>query len=119
MTRKKKTRSLKRIHSVKTGNTSKLKRAGTTDRQTSNLKTKAKTKPKSVYQKFLDENPEAIEKQQQPDMAAAKAAIEATEAAQKEALEKAKSKKTDREDSEEREPDLLSQLDNKNFNDFY
>ena len=64
MTRKKKTRSLKSIHSVKTGSVSKLKRDSTTDRQSSNLK--GKNKPKSVYQKFLDENPDAIEKQQQP-----------------------------------------------------
>jgi hypothetical protein len=128
MTRKKKTRSLKRIHSVKTGTPSKLKRDSTTDRQAS-LKTKGK--PKSVYQKFLDENPDAIEKQQQPATPAQEAAILAAEKAKLEANKKlkdkpknsAKPKKSDRETpvetESEREPDLLSQLDNKNFNDFY
>jgi hypothetical protein len=132
MTRKKKTRSLKRIHSVKTGTPSKLKRDSTTDRQAS-LKTKGK--PKSVYQKFLDENPDAIEKQQQPITPAQEAAALAAEKAKLEAIEKLKDKpknkskprKSDREapaeketESEnERNPDLLSQLDNKNFNDFY
>ena len=117
MTRKKKTRSLKRIHSVKTGTPSKLKRASTMDRQSTNLK--AKNKPKSVYQKFLDENPDAVEKQQP------KVAVE--EGKNKPSKKKAKpepkvkpsQKKKDDERSEEREPDLLSQLDNKNLNDFY
>lgn len=129
MTRKKKTRSLKSIHSVKTGSVSKLKRDSTADRQSSNLK--GKNKPKSVYQKFLDENPEAIEKQQQPISAEKLAAI----AAEKRIAEKAESKKKadskskskprtkpeddKKEQDREREPDLLSQLDNKNFNDFY
>jgi hypothetical protein len=130
MTRKKKTRSLKRIHSVKTGTPSKLKRDSTTDRQSS-IKTKGS--PKSVYQKYLDENPGAIEKQKQPATPAQEAAILlAAEKVKLAALEKLKEKprkskprKSDREEPEEkekereREPDLLSQLDNKNFNDFY
>ena len=134
MTRKKKTRSLKSIHSVKTGSASKLKRDSTTDRQSSNLK--AKGKPKSVYQKFLDENPDAIEKQQQP-ISPEKAAEKLAEfklkaeraAAAKLAAKKPKPdsrfkkerpKKENLEDEKkEREPDLLGQLDNKNFNDFY
>ena len=126
MTRKKKTRSLKRIHSVKTGTPSKLKRSSTTDRQSS---MKTKDKPKSVYQKFLDENPDAIEKQIQP---AKEVAAKPADNAKPEPLKKlkdkdrAKPRKSEREDSQEkdssdheREPDLLSQLDNKNFNDFY
>jgi hypothetical protein len=132
MTRKKKTRSLKNIHSVKTGSVSKLKRDSTTDRQSSNLK--AKGKPKSVYQKFLDENPDAIEKQQQPispEKAAEKLAefklkAERAAAAKLAAkkpdsrFKKERPKKEDQEDEKkEREPDLLGQLDNKNFNDFY
>jgi hypothetical protein len=133
MTRKKKTRSLKSIHSVKTGSISKLKRDSTTDRQSTNLN-KGKTKPKSVYQKFLDENPDAIEKQQQP-ISAEKLAEKAAEKALAEKLiaEKAAAKKRSspknkakpkledekKESDKEREPDLLSQLDNKNFNDFY
>lgn len=125
MTRKKKTRSLKSIHSVKTGSISKLKRSSTTDRQSSNLKGKAK--PKSVYQKFLDENPDAIEKQQQPiskDKIAADLA-EKKQQAEQLAARKAKPKprkdaqENPEENKQEREPDLLSQLDNKTFNDFY
>lgn len=124
MTRKKKTRSLKRIHSVKTGNVSKLKRDGTTDRQYSNLK--SKTKPKSVYQKFLDENPEAAEKQIQAESAINEAkgnnptaAKDAAKPEQIKAKSKTKPKEEEKERKDEREPDLLSQLDNKNFNDFY
>lgn len=133
MTRKKKTRSLKSIHNVKTGNISKLKRAGTTDRQNSNLKTKAK--PKSVYQKFLEENPEAAEKaiqvansqsQNTPTESISKTSPSSNNTITKdETSSKKKSKKDDnredtRQDSRaEKEPDLLSQLDNKNFNDFY
>jgi predicted Zn-dependent protease len=123
MTRKKKTRSLKRIHSVKTGTPSKLKRASTVDRQSTSLK--AKNKPKSVYQKFLDENPDAVEKQQQSKVAAEKVnnkpAEKKTKPENKTKPEKIKpsQKETDDERSEEREPDLLSQLDNKNFNDLY
>ncbi len=122
MTRKKKTRSLKRIHSVKTGTPSKLKRDSTVDRQSS---MKAKGKPKSVYQKYLDENPDAIEKQQQPTLTAEVIAKKAAEKARAEAKLKPKDKpnpkKSDRDEAKEkeREPDLLSQLDNKNFDDFY
>lgn len=125
MTRKKKSRSLKRIHSVKTGNASKLKRDAPTDRQNTNLK--SKTKPKSVYQKFLDENPEAAEKQVQAVNLEAKAKNPkaekptANKKADKPAKERQSSKNDDdrKERNDEREPDLLSQLDNKNFNDFY
>jgi len=132
MTRKKKTRSLKNIHSVKTGSVSKLKRDSTTDRQSTNLK--AKGKPKSVYQKFLDENPDAVEKQHQPispekaaeKLAESKLKAERAAAAKIAAkkpdsrFKKERPKKEHREDEKkEREPDLLGQLDNKNFNDFY
>jgi hypothetical protein len=134
MTRKKKTRSLKSIHSVKTGSISKLKRSSTTDRQSTNLN-KGKAKPKSVYQKFLDENPDAIEKQQQPISAeqlakkAAEKALAEKQIAEKATANKKKAPKPSKaktqpedekkEHDKEREPDLLSQLDNKNFNDFY
>ena len=138
MTRKKKTRSLKRIHSVKTGNISKLKRAGTVDRQSSNLKSKAK--PKSVYQKFLEENPEAAEKQTQAPIAnnsadknatakdASKTNASNTDGAKKNVKSDKPVKGNDKANKDdirkersdhEKEPDLLSQLDNKNFNDFY
>lgn len=116
MTRKKKSRSLKRIHSVKTGNTSKLKRAAAVDRQNSNLK--AKNKTKSVYQKFLEENPEAAEAQVQSQTK------QKTNNDKKKDKEETPKKPTKgeinrKDDKEEQEPDLLSQLDNKNFNDFY
>ncbi len=119
MTRKKKTRSLKSIHNVKTGSITKLKKASVSDRQNSNLK--AKDKPKSVYQKFLDENPQAAEKQQQSQVTAKeKTNTTPKPAKQDDAKNKAK-QRTDADDKREdtREPDLLSQLDNKNFNDFY
>lgn len=62
MTRQKKTRSLKRIHKVKTGNVKKLKRALGNDRQTGK---RVKNKTKSAYEKYLEQNPEAREKQTQ------------------------------------------------------
>lgn len=136
MTRKKKSRSLKRIHSVKTGNVSKLKRAGTTDRQNSNLKSKAK--PKSIYQRFLEDNPEAAEKEKQiqasnannkSSESSAKTAASNQEVISKDSrsLKKPQDKSPKDESHErrikesrtEKEPDLLSQLDNKNFYDFY
>lgn len=49
MTRIKKTRSLKRIHQVKTGSKQKLKRSADNDRQTG----KGKKKTLSVYEKYL------------------------------------------------------------------
>ena len=61
MTRKKKTRSLKRIFSIKTGNKAKLKRASDNDRQNSARFSKTTKKQKSAYQKFVDENPESSE----------------------------------------------------------
>lgn len=125
MTRKKKSRSLKRIHNVKTGNASKLKRDAPTDRQNTNLK--SKTKPKSVYQKFLDENPDAAEKQIQPTHKDIKAknSKDSKTAAHKKAVKPAEEAKLSNNDddrkerNDQREPDLLSQLDNKNFNDLY
>lgn len=117
MTRKKKTRSLKRIHSVKTGNTSKLKRAAAVDRQNSNLK--AKNKTKSVYQKFLEENPEAAETQNQNKPAKAQTQQADKQASKKPEEKPKKSDKVKKENQDEQEVDLLSQLDNKNFNDLY
>lgn len=60
MTRIKKNRSLKRIHKVKTGSASKLKRSAGNDRQSSK---RIKNRTLSVYEKFLAENPEAREHQ--------------------------------------------------------
>ncbi|ASP39753.1 hypothetical protein CHH28_14200 [Bacterioplanes sanyensis] len=101
MTRKKKTRSLKRIHNVKTGNRSKLKRSLGNDRQASKRIKGRRTL--SVYEKFLQENPEAKERDK---LQAAKAPVAA---------------KTTRQPEDKREPekDLLSQLDQQNFDDIY
>lgn len=57
MTRIKKTRSLKRIHQVKTGSKQKLKRSADNDRQTG----KGKKKTLSVYEKYLLEKKSANE----------------------------------------------------------
>lgn len=56
MTRKKKTRSLSRIHNVKTGSIKKLKRESGNDRQSGK---RVARKNKSVFEKFLESNPEA------------------------------------------------------------
>ena len=69
MTRVKKNRSLKRIHSVKTGSISKLKKAAGVDRQVGKRVKGRRTL--SAYEKFLLENPDASE--------AAKAAQKAAE----------------------------------------
>jgi len=109
MTRKKKTRSLKRIHNVKTGNISKFKKDAENDRQSVRLKNRKKTK--SVYQKFLDENPEVAAKEQQ---AAQQANKGKPEQAQNPAPAEPK-----KEEKTQDKTDLLSQLDDKNFNDIY
>lgn len=109
MTRKKKSRSLKRIHNVKTGNISKLKKANATDRQSTRLKNRAK--PKSVYQKFLEENPEVAEQEN-------KKALQAQQVSETKAEQEDKAEEPVKE-SKEREPDLLSQLDDKSFDDLY
>ena len=99
MTRKKKTRSLSRIHKVKTGNISKLKREAGNDRQSSKRLKGRRTL--SAYEKFLAENPEAKAKavqeqrQSQPTQAPT------------ETVKKVKEK------------GLLDQLDSKDFNDIY
>lgn len=103
MTRKKKTRSLKRIHNVKTGNRSKLKRSLGNDRQGSK-RVKGRRTP-SLYEKFLEENPEAKAQQQQNKPK--------TEAKTQ------PSKPADSKPKEEAPRDLLSQLDQQNFDDIY
>ena len=75
MTRKKKTRSLSRIHQVKTGSIKKLKREAGTDRQSGKRTSK---KNKSVFEKFLESNPEA-KKQLKVDQEAAARKKEATQ----------------------------------------
>lgn len=63
MTRIKKTRSLKRIHNVKTGSKQKLKRASESDRQTG----KGKKKTLSVYEKYLLEQKSKAKEQEITD----------------------------------------------------
>jgi len=105
MTRVKKTRSLKRIHKVKTGSASKLKRQARTeghDRQSAGKR--QKDKKLSVYEKFLQEHPEAKVKQSQ---AAKKAPVKNTD------------EKVKEQDKEKDNKSLLDQLDDKDFGDIY
>ncbi len=119
MTRIKKTRSLKRIHKVKTGSISKLKREAGADRQ--NTKRLKGRKTLSVFEKYLLENPEAKEALTQP----AAAERPATKGADKKEDSKAKGKRDDtpatenQEERSERSKTLLEQLDSKDFDNFY
>ena len=115
MTRKKKTRSLSRIHKVKTGNIKKLKREAGTDRQTGK---RVKNKVKSAYEKFLEANPEAKEKLKQ-DQAKAEAA-----AKRKEQIAADKADRPEKESRKERErerpDDLFEQFErNSKQDDLY
>ena len=103
MTRKKKTRSLSRIHKVKTGNISKLKREAGNDRQSSKRLKGRRTL--SAYEKFLAENPEAKAKavqEQQQSRTESQPTQTPTETVKK-----------------VKEKGLLDQLDSKDFNDIY
>lgn len=109
MTRAKKTRSLKRIHSTKTGSISKLKRqareAGA-DRQTG--KRVKDRRVLSVYEKFLQDNPEARE--QDKPKAPAKTNVQQSD-------DKAPVKPENK--REERPQSLLDQLESKDLKDIY
>ncbi|MCD8524175.1 MAG: hypothetical protein LRY72_18230 [Saccharospirillaceae bacterium] len=117
MTRIKKTRSLKRIHKVKTGSISKLKReAGGNRQSTKRLKDR---KTLSVFEKYLLENPEAKQALIQPTTGASnKEAGKKTPAGkqQSEATVKAVENAQER---TERSKTLLEQLDSKDFDSFY
>lgn len=112
MTRKKKSRSLKRIHSVKTGNTAKLKREAGSNRQ-SNKRLKGR-RTQSVFEKFLAENPET--KAQMVQQESAKAAQDL--AAQQQKREQAEQQQAEQE-QKPREKNLLDQLESKDFGDIY
>lgn len=104
MTRQKKTRSLSRIHKVKTGNIAKLKREAGSDRQSS--KRIKGRKQASAYEKFLAENPDAKQK--------------ALAEQQKDNKPKPKAHEKKAEPRQQpREKGLLDQLDSKDFNDIY
>ena len=115
MTRKKKTRSLKRIHSVKTGNISKFKKDADNDRQSVRLKGRKKTK--SVYQKFLDENPD-IAKQEKLNQLEQQTKAESQKQPEPAPQEYPRQHQAENDESDKK--DLLSQLDDKKFdNDIY
>ena len=117
MTRRKKTRSLKRIHQVKTGSISKLKRAAGADRQTGK---RVSNKNKSVYEKYLEENPQAREKQpreKQQQPAKTKKPEFSSELYDRKDIAKVKPA---REKSErEKEDDLLDRFNTGSLDDFY
>lgn len=103
MTRQKKSRSLKRIHNIKTGSTSKLKQQNNADRQ-SGKRVKGK-RTLSVFEKFLSENPDRknSETRTAPDKTTSTSDLHPT-----------KSKK-----KQEKKTSLLDELDNKDFDDIY
>lgn len=126
MTRKKKTRSLKNIHNVKTGNIAKLKRAAGSDRQKTK-RLKGRRTP-SVFEKYLDENQQAKQahvndgiaaanKAQQRQIAPAAELMPAPPAADTSKKEtRVEAKKEPRQESP---TDLLDQLDSSSFKDIY
>ena len=116
MTRKKKTRSLKRIHQVKTGNIQKLKRAANHDRQTGKRVDKNK-KVKSVYQKFLDENPEA--KKIADDDQRKAAELKAKEAEKRRIKEQEGQKAEEKRPDREREEDIFDRFERGGQDDYY
>ena len=119
MTRKKKTRSLKRIHQVKTGNKSKLKKQAQTDRQ---KKVNNKNRTKSVYEKFLDENPQvASEVASQQTQLNKQKELEKQMKDQQQAEEKVRQQEIEsaKADKAPSDSDLLDQLDKKDINDIF
>lgn len=128
MTRKKKSRSLKRIHNVKTGAVQKLKREAGHDRQTGK---RVKNATKSVFQKFLEENPDAkealIKDQKKAANKSAASDLDKTQKAQAKAreLEEAAQRKAMlREEkakaaAEHSDSDLLDKLDQNFLDDIY
>lgn len=112
MTRQKKTRSLKRIHNVKTGNPAKLKRASGFDRQTGK---RVKNRVPSVYEKFLAENPEIRDQ----ELAREAARLRKQEAAEVASVESRVAATEDTPRTREREKTLLEQLESKDFKDIY
>ena len=113
MTRKKKTRSLKRIFNVKTGNKAKLKRASDNDRQNSARFSKSTKKQKSAYQKFLDENPDAAERNITAPEEAESIAPEYIE------VNNPVEPKSEEIAAEEKEDDILDLFEHKKLDDFY
>ncbi|MEN9464679.1 MAG: hypothetical protein RL217_860 [Pseudomonadota bacterium] len=111
MTRAKKTRSLKRIHDVRTGSKSKLKKQLGTDRQVGK-RVKGRRIP-STYEKFLAENPAAKEQERLEQLAAQLSIEQTSTSAAKD------TPKTKAEDKPERSKSLLDQLDGNLTKDIY
>lgn len=115
MTRIKKNRSLKRIHKVKTGSISKLKREAGGNRQ--NTKRLKGRKTLSVFEKYLLENPEAKD-------APVQTGTGKNDTAKKDGAENQHAK-TDNpaenpaQERTGRSKTLLEQLDSKDFDNFY
>lgn len=115
MTRVKKTRSMKRIHSIKTGSKSKLKKQLGTDRQ--GRKDHQGKRTLSAYEKFLQANPEAAAEARQQQIQQQQQAE-----ARKESDQPYSSKDSSKPDSKaqpERKKDLLEQLDEKQLKDVF
>lgn len=109
MTRQKKSRSLKRIHKVKTGSASKLKKQAPHDRQGTK---KVKKRVPSAYEKYLAEHPEAARQ--------AKASTQKpSNKSQEDAKKAASISKTSEAEKYEPKKSLLDQLDDKDFGDIY
>lgn len=113
MTRIRKKRSLKRIHSVKTGSISKIKKAQAHSGQVEPKRKLSKEhKQLSAYEKYLLENPEAKKSDQKAKPAKkqeSKAKVETTKKPVKtEKVEKVEKKKT-----------LFEQLDETKLKDIY
>lgn len=128
MTRKKKTRSLKNIHNVKTGNTAKLKRQAGSDRQKTK-RLKGRRTP-SVFEKFLEENQTAKQAVIKDEIAATQKAeqkrhhgtdapkgSEPPVSQKKPAVDSAVN--IEQEPRQEQPKDLLDQLDSSSFKDIY
>jgi len=120
MTRRKKTRSLSRIHKVKTGSIKKLKREAGNDRQSGKRVTR---KNKSVFEKFLEANPEAKEQLKADQQSKSRPSPKPENAqASSDVHDKSKARDRDqnlpqvngpeRDEKKERDADLLSLLDN-------
>lgn len=119
MTRVKKTRSMKRIHSVKTGSISKLKRAAGNDRQVG--KRVKGRRVLSAYEKFLLDNPEASEAAKAEQKLIEQQALERKAAAEAKAKQEASKEERPARDKEklDRSKTLFDQLDSKLSRDIY
>ena len=116
MTRRKKTRSLKRIHNVKTGSISKLKRAAGADRQTGK---RVSNKTKSVYEKYLEQNPDAREKQTQKPAGANAPVKPTTDTDGNEPYDRTRVRPVREKTEREKEEDLFDSFNKGKLDDFY